>query len=348
MRQPPCEAVSWNADVYERWSDEHCQPPCEAVSWNNIVAAKTAAGIRSASLWGCELKYIIHKSILPVMLSASLWGCELKYFQSPGIRIFYRQPPCEAVSWNNNCCPGICIASKSASLWGCELKFLAWGGNFGNWGVSLLVRLWVEICTWSTIWKSGTRQPPCEAVSWNTIRGSRIIDLLPSASLWGCELKYETTYAVSLADSQPPCEAVSWNDWVRMDRPREWRQPPCEAVSWNIASEMDVDYEELSASLWGCELKWKRLFSWRFRYGSASLWGCELKSAYINSYAPGCDVSLLVRLWVEIEQLAIDEQSKQSASLWGCELKWWSPGHDSESWWSASLWGCELKYVGSQ
>ena len=120
----------------------------------------------------------------------------------------------------------------SASLWGCELK------------CKTVIRV-----------RSQRRQPPCEAVSWNTL-----------LRMW-----------LLLLIRQPPCEAVSWNChhskgrndlfvsllvrlwveilcklrlkflesvsllvrlWVEIaDRMwifrRRRSQPPCEAVSWN-------------------------------------------------------------------------------------------------------------------
>ena len=188
--------------------------------------------------------------------------------------------------------------------------------------VSLLVRLWVEI---SNVWGKNSlrgRQPPCEAVSWNLLccvifndrntvsllvrlwvemwSGRSNLPLILSASLWGCELKYP--------DLPENC------------------------------------YAEKSASLWGCELKLKRSGLYWIFHQSASLWGCELKYfwhmavklrrccqppceavswnifviAFCNQVQsqPPCEavswniscmekiheenVSLLVRLWVEI------------------------------------------------
>ena len=122
---------------------------------------------RSASLWGCELKYtkyfgdVVPETVsLLVRLwveifrtlnasnsfsSASLWGCELKCYESDGIRSENRQPPCEAVSWN---------WKDQGTVWRKS-------------GVSLLVRLWVEIKRTVKDRSRSMRQPPCEAVSWN-------------------------------------------------------------------------------------------------------------------------------------------------------------------------------------
>ena len=145
------------------------------------------------------------------------------------------------------------------------------------------------------------------------------------------------------------------------------RQPPCEAVSWNICITINNNKITMSASLWGCELKYKSL----------------LKKSNVDV------VSLLVRLWVEIASPWLLSLLWTSASLWGCELKcsqwvlccscaYCQPPCEAVSWnipadevlkdaggqppceavsWnsdfpsirlvarSASLWGCELKFL---
>ena len=121
-----------------------CQPPCEAVSWNYCYAETKQKAIKSASLWGCELKCAIKADSNGNITSASLWGCELKWYSNRRNVRFRSQPPCEAVSWNYN-----------INIQQCNID------------VSLLVRLWVEI--------------PVVVV---------LIYLVKSASLWGCELKY--------------------------------------------------------------------------------------------------------------------------------------------------------------
>ena len=123
------------------------------------------------------------------------------------------------------------------------------------------------------------RQPPCEAVSWN-VSVSVIADLsFSSASLWGCELKCKYLDDNDAESGQPPCEAVSWNvikcwfahsslsqppceavSWNTITILYLWcdtRQPPCEAVSWNMKGLATGIEKSQSASLWGCELKYK-------------------------------------------------------------------------------------------
>ena len=164
--QPPCEAVSWNDRACVIGHSTYRQPPCEAVSWNFNQTITATGRIRSASLWGCELK--CSRSRLHIL--------------------HYSQPPCEAVSWNEYYCAELLKNNGSASLWGCELKYVVyrtasdkersaslWGCElkcgtvdclFYRKSVSLLVRLWVEICY-----------------------SPRVAVYGLSASLWGCELK---------------------------------------------------------------------------------------------------------------------------------------------------------------
>ena len=54
---------------------------------------------------------------------------------------------------------------------------------------------------------------------------------------------------------------------------------------------------------------------------SASLRGCELKLCLCAAPAKSWRVSLLARLWIEIDEGADTEVTKASASLRGCELK---------------------------
>ena len=287
--------------------------------WNTLL---------SASLWGCELKY---EDILfgfrceAVSLLVRLW-VEMIFAKTARLTDC-SQPPCEAVSWNSQgrvysksaslsaslwgCelkCPVMasnCLSNGSASLWGCELKYISFNISSNVHYVSLLVRLWVEMC-WClcTIPTQGC-QPPCEAVSWN-IQGGKS---------WQKER------------SQPPCEAVSWNSVGLSCRYRIVRQPPCEAVSWNKIFQHRLIIAKASASLWGCELKWHT----------------ARRATLRNSGQPPCEavswnicffrwlgiilVSLLVRLWVEILKTTSWRKSPASASLWGCELK--CPGNCS-------------------
>ena len=123
----------------------------------------------SASLWGCELKWIIQNTKETgerVSLLVRLW-VEISFPSYPGV-IESSQPPCEAVSWNiyDFCYSFECLCqppcetvswntldaysaqydASSASLWGCELKWFKRNRTF-----------------------DGHSQPPCEAVSWNII-----------------------------------------------------------------------------------------------------------------------------------------------------------------------------------
>ena len=148
------------------------------------------------------------------------------------------------------------LTTLSASLWGCELKFVdLWGETEGG-KVSLLVRLWVEILLISLHWFQAR-----------------------SASLWGCELKCQIIHT----RTQIIKVSLLVRLWVEIrpcgcGRMPQRCQPPCEAVSWNGTVSCMAGSPHLSASLWGCELK----YITRLRK--------KLEAA----------VSLLVRLWVEI------------------------------------------------
>ena len=210
--------------------------------------------IPSASLWGCELKYAwwtIEKSVDNVSLLVRLW-VEMKkiveLLQEKRVSLLVRL-------WVEICCVY---------------------NNHPHKVVSLLVRLWVEIKLIELRLLIASRQPPCEAVSWNYWNSTRCFNILPSASLWGCELKYNCSVVNLLLISQPPCEAVSWNVF-------QWCQHGWVCVSllvrlWvEITSFTTCNPLYSSASLWGCELKCPYLCSKVGFQRSASLWGCELK-----------------------------------------------------------------------
>ena len=122
-----------------------------------------------------------------------------------------RQPPCEAVSWNMK---GLATGIEKSRQPPCE-------------AVS-----WNSLDDFAA--QHNASQPPCEAVSWNKYSKSRSVQIFPSASLWGCELKFYGEVRTREKD----------------------RQPPCEAVSWNMKAFGLENAKKLSASLWGCELKW--------------------------------------------------------------------------------------------
>ena len=125
--------------------------------------------------------------------------------------------------------------------------------------------------------QNSKRQPPCEAVSWNS----------------------HSHTVLSVRSCQPPCEAVSWNKLRYDEILTSVGQPPCEAVSWNTIIRGMSNISLPSASLWGCELK--------FFYPDipfslfcqppceAVSWNTTHLHTTLSSY-----VSLLVRLWVEI------------------------------------------------
>ena len=208
-RQPPCEAVSWNI-----WFWVCCCSSTVSLLvrlWVEIIFCHHYTMLRFVSLlvrlWVeiCNLTTIIWNIICQPPCEAVSWNVIASFLTASK----EGQPPCEAVSWMKSRFRAVCTAM-----------------------VSLLVRLWVEIASpWllSLLWTSASlwgcelkcliqdaslsvsRQPPCEAVSWNASRGrlkyptfvSLLVRLwvemlmyllsfshtLMSASLWGCELK---------------------------------------------------------------------------------------------------------------------------------------------------------------
>ena len=124
------------------------------------------------------------------------------------------QPPCEAVSWNENIRGWKINRERSASLWGCELKSL------------------------HSLYNScGFSQPPCEAVSWNITNLIDKNNCCPVSLLVRLWVEMLNDWNIfRLRKGQPPCEAVSWNT---PSAKLSWKgicQPPCEAVSWNTSA----------------------------------------------------------------------------------------------------------------
>ena len=166
----------------------------------------------SASLWGCELKWIIQNTKETgerVSLLVRLW-VEISFPSYPGV-IESSQPPCEAVSWNSYASGGmraydvsllvrlwveITDYSRNNPLYLVSLLVRLWveisrsENNCVNDFVSLLVRLWVEISTIS--------------VTVLNVCVSLLVRLWVEIHLM--HIQHNTMHR------QPPCEGVSWND----------------------------------------------------------------------------------------------------------------------------------------
>ena len=123
--QPPCEAVSWNSSYcFPTQRTSHVSLLVRL--WVEILRGATKMELDKVSLlvrlW---VEIIWKKRYERLMKSASLWGCELKYhpfrvymgrlYVSLLVRLWVEinihttlerlplcQPPCEAVSWNND------------------------------------------------------------------------------------------------------------------------------------------------------------------------------------------------------------------------------------------------------
>ena len=321
VRQPLREAVSWNDDLTAKAQEMGGQPLREAVSWN----------------------------------------CPERYRQTPD----HCQPLREAVSWN--------ISNSYIAVLD---------------GVSLFVRLWVEMELKSRRINRQMCQPLREAVSWNTQKKKMFVeqctvslfvrlwvemtitfsdgDSEKSASSWGCELKYlELYYQPQAFRRQPLREAVSWNVTIRCSYNNVVCQPLREAVSWNVLIALNTVLAVVSlfVRLW-VEMSdnWRlrkmtnrqplrEAVSWNnfslhngwLSILSASSWGCELKYNNKSAISATDNVSLFVRLWVEIPHARTSNNSSMSASSWGCELKCIRSSGIHFCHRSASSWGCELK-----
>ena len=136
-------------------------------------------------------------------------------------------------------------------------------------------------------------------------------------------------------------------------------------MSWNVSKHYIKKEVELSASLWGCELKCERsqgnvhwwwsasLWGCELKYAlyplllnngsSASLWGCELKYISGDTIFSGFVVSLLVRLWVEIPYWSGWNDNVLVSLLVRLWVEIRNRKRPTSQMWSASLWGCELK-----
>ena len=122
---------------------------------------------------------------------------------------------------------------------------------------------------------------------------------IPSASLWGCELKYWKWKIIKPYRCQPPCEAVSWNIHVDIYLCCPYSQPPCEAVSWNttLLATCNPFTVSLLVRLWVEMFDYWNIFRLRKVSLLVRLWVEILRtSESLHQYI----VSLLVRLWVEI------------------------------------------------
>ena len=190
-RQPLREAVSWNklrprvlarvsaVSLFVRlWVEIYSNIICknmESVSlfvrlWVEICTMISLPVVsRSASSWGCELKFLSKHFYVLWFQSASSWGCELKYnyIDAREIRILSASSwGCELkFLWYNLPWREV----LSASSWGCELKYIHIKSVVFTIKVSLFVRLWVEICRAEQQEENWHCQPLREAVSWNNV-----------------------------------------------------------------------------------------------------------------------------------------------------------------------------------
>ena len=346
------------------------QPLREAVSWNKGVAR-------------------IIPELSVVSLFVRLWVeiAQTIYIQPHK----FRQPLREAVSWNIYVFIKSWKELMSASSWGCELKLFSGRANKNGSMVSLFVRLWVEINV-EVDYRIRTSVSLFVRL-WVEIYSHRMSDTYypSSASSWGCELKWLCRmFLLDFPSRQPLREAVSWNIsfnamkggvisvslfvrlWVEIRRMSE----TCEVVYVSLFVRLWVEImiydaaakaNKLSASSWGCELKyicfiksWKELISQPLR--EAVSWNYQENKNIIDIKSQPLREAVS---WNASRATSVVLKSP-SASSWGCELKYASPDRyylsscqplrEAVSWntpsslalsrrvRSASSWGCELKY----
>ena len=191
--------------------------------------------IPSASLWGCELKFLVLPNLTMmvfVSLLVRLW-VEIKakavtkypYLVSLLVRLWVEMQPD--------------LWYRSAVL------------------VSLLVRLWVEMVRRLVTVGGVQGQPPCEAVSWNFRYANRTVLATTSASLWGCELKYHWYFLSLDPIRQPPCEAVSWNS---IASPFESTSCSSASLSFEMPFWLCYNRHDISQSLWET-VNWKEEYA---------------------------------------------------------------------------------------
>ena len=145
---------------------------------------------------------------------------------------------------------------------------------------------------------------------------------LPSASSWGCELKYFSDCHLSL----PPLSASSWG---------------CEL---KYCLGIILCFDVRSASSWGCELKYHPDEMCRSNLSQPLREAVSWNSS--SSSTTRRMESQPLREAVSWNAMCLEQMEEDglSASSWGCELKC-TPIHKYiTSLLSASSWGCELKY----
>ena len=254
-------ASSWGCElkyesVPEAFNEKYRQPLREAVSWNNFQYMVACPLPSSASSWGCELKSfwnIRFKKLVSCqpLREAVSWNAYTGFPDYEGLR----QPLREAVSWNNiiktYCTLLYCQPLREAVSW----NFQTVNKPLNQITVSLFVRLWVEIRKRLT--KFTNSVVSLFVRLW--------VEIFIDSSFHGC------------VSCQPLREAVSWNTLHFHLLPMMICQPLREAVSWNRERLEAGEPVRMSASSWGCELKYLLPGPVLSLLPSASSWGCELK-----------------------------------------------------------------------
>ena len=125
-----------------------------------------------------------------------------------------------------------------------------------------------------------------------------------SSSLWGCELKSNSSIINRFCQRHPPCEDVSWKITAIIFmillpvilHVRMWVEKWCPCIRWKpllviLHVRMWVEKTRkirkgnrtMSSSMWGCELKNVSCCQVLPTNPSSSMWGCELKREWCKN-----------------------------------------------------------------
>ena len=115
-----------------------------------------------------------------------------------------------------------------------------------------------KIQFWSdNIFGWNCRQPPCGAVSWNTLWGWLKIWEWRQPPCGAVSWNLNDAEHLKEVNRQPPCGAVSWNNRQKTHPRQRYCQPPCGAVSLNTDAGTYLVYVKAVSPLAGL---WVEMF----------------------------------------------------------------------------------------
>ena len=262
--------------VHNTSFEDICRPLREVVSWNIEkyifeIFLKVDLFVRSwvEINWVCVLRLALN-----VDLFVRSW-VEILELLKP-LRVPWRRPLREVVSWNNLRLPYLIIFILSTSSWGRELKCYTvtaehrFHSSTSSWGRELKCFRKIHL-------PQLKRRPLREVVSWNANDTPCADRLYMSTSSWGRELKCHQFRLSSIA-SRVDLFVRSWveisfvvfkgkllrstSSWGRELKFNSkgvfgyyFGRPLCEVVSWNNTTPIYFGQKHMSTSSWGRELK---------------------------------------------------------------------------------------------